>query len=76
MPLLLALAATSAAVSPPCRGPHTVPVDQKARPRSLIHHLGDEPPADQIVAVLRMAGPCPTPIVLRHDIGMPRKAER
>ncbi len=76
MPLLLVLAATSAAVSPPCPAPRAVLVAQSARPRSAMHYLGDEPPADAIAAVDRQVDHCPAPIVLRREIGMPRRAER
>ncbi len=76
MSLLLALAATSAVVFPPCPAPRAVPVAQSARPRSAMHYLGDEPPADAIAAVDRQINHCPAPIVLRRGVGMPEKSER
>jgi|UniRef100_UPI0035CC3ABE hypothetical protein len=57
------------ALQPLCRKPSSVPVwDHRKTP--LIHPLGNEPPAQQIRAVLRtMPDGCVVPMVVRAEVG-------
>lgn len=40
-----------------------------AKPRSDVRRLGEEPPANEYLTVLRSAGGCPEPAVVRTGIG-------
>jgi hypothetical protein len=40
-----------------------------APPAHVLRRLGEEPPANEYLAVVRMAGGCPTPAVVQTGIG-------
>jgi len=44
---------------------------QRAQPRA--HTLAAEPPASQILGVLRTVDGCTRPVVVREDVGAPRR---
>ena len=69
--LLLALAAAAAPAptirTQPCRRAAAEPV--AARPSSPVRRLGDMPPARQVLGVYRSIDGCPTPVVVRDEVG-------
>ncbi|GAA0332503.1 hypothetical protein GCM10009087_48390 [Sphingomonas oligophenolica] len=83
MPVLaiLALAAAAAAPAPKPAAPAAKPVCQNTRipyavqrgetPR--VHPLSAEPPAALILGVLRTVDGCTRPVVVREDVGAPRR---
>ena len=77
--LLAALAAPAAAADrapiasskPACQNPTTTLVDGKA-PRAGVHPLDQEPPAKQVLTVMRTINGCVKPVIVREDVGQPR----
>ena len=80
--VLLALAAIAAAPAPkPAAEPAAKPVCQNSRlsnteqrvesPR--VHPLTAEPPAALILGVLRTVDGCSRPVVIREDVGAPKR---
>lgn len=80
--VILALAAIAAAPAPkPAASPVAKPVCQKMgmsyandpASRPSVHPLTAEPPANQILTVLRTVDGCTRPVVIREDVGAPRR---
>ena len=77
--LLLALLTTPAVAAerpaspgkPLCRNPAARFVDGKA-PRAGVHPLGQEPPAKQVLTVMRRVDGCVKPVVVREQVGPQR----
>jgi len=76
--LLLVLAATpvTARETPPpngpaCKNPGTELVTDKT-PRGGVHPLDQEPPAKQVLTVMRSVDGCVKPVIVREDLGQPR----
>lgn len=74
--IVLALAAAAAhpptpAAAAPCVRPGAERVATRAPMR--MHKLGEMPPATQVLAVHRTIGGCLRPIVVRADVGQPRR---
>lgn len=72
MMLLLSLAAAATATPPiarnaPCRQPGTERAATRGSVR--IRPLGEMPPARQVLAVYRSIDGCPTPVVVRDEVG-------
>lgn len=65
------LAATKPAPVKPCARPQADRVD--ARQPARMRKLGEMPPAKQILGVLREVDGCPQPIVVREEVGQPRR---
>ena len=64
--------AATAAAKPVCQDSNMFrAVDQTARP--TVHPLTAEPPAKLILGVLRTVDGCSLPIVIREDVGAPRR---
>ncbi len=76
--LVALLAADAVAVTPPpsgkpaCQNPGVQQVDAKAKAPG-IHPLGDEPPAKHVMTVMRTFDGCVRPVVVRENIGTPRR---
>ncbi len=79
---ILALAAVAAAPAPkPAGSPAAKPICQNARmsytgeqaARPTVHPLTAEPPAALILGVLRTIDGCSRPVVVREDVGAPRR---
>ena len=80
--VLLALAAIAAAPAPkPTASPQAKPVCQNMNQsyadaqaaRPTVHPLTAEPPAKLILGVLRTIDGCTQPVVIREDVGAPRR---
>ena len=77
--LLAVLAAPVAAADRPladstkpvCQNPTATLVDGKA-PRAGVHTLNQEPPAKQVLTVMRTVDGCVKPVVVREMVGRPR----
>ena len=68
--LTLAAAAATAPLSPTrCDRPTSQRVDTPVS--ANVRPLGEMPPARQILGVLRILDRCPTPIVVREQVGQP-----
>ena len=79
---ILALAAIAAAPAPkPAASPVAKPICQNASmsytgepaARPTVHPLTSEPPAKLILGVLRTVDGCSRPVVIREDVGAPRR---
>ncbi|MFA6124698.1 MAG: hypothetical protein WCS75_12210 [Sphingomonas sp.] len=65
-------AARPVAVKPICQH-HDALLVGSAPPTVSIHPLGQEAPAQQIAAVLRTVDGCQKPLVVRAEVGTPRR---
>ncbi|MDB5707755.1 MAG: hypothetical protein JWN66_4871 [Sphingomonas bacterium] len=63
--------ATTAA-KPVCQNTNRYDADQQQAPPGA-HKLSAEPPAAQILTVLRTVDGCTQPVVIREDVGAPRR---
>ena len=78
---ILALATVAATPVPKQAPPAAKPVCQNSNLRNAelgtaplgAHRLSAEPPADQILTVLRTIDGCTRPVVIREDVGAPRR---
>ena len=80
--VILALAAIGAAPAPrPAAAPAAKPVCQNTRMSNTVqrgesprvHPLTADPPAALILGVLRTVDGCTQPVVIREDVGAPRR---
>jgi hypothetical protein len=73
-PMMIAAApeARTAAVKPMCQHYGAI-VASDTLPTASIRPLGQEPPAQQIAAVLRTVDGCQKPLVVRAEVGTPRR---
>jgi hypothetical protein len=65
------LAATKPAPAKPCPRPQMDRAD--ARQPARMQKLGEMPPGKQILGLFREVDGCPTPIVVREEVGQPRR---
>ena len=78
---ILALAAVAAAPAPKPAAPEAKPVCQNSSVSNTlqrgetprVHTLTAEPPAALILGVLRTVDGCTEPVVIREDVGAPRR---
>ena len=76
--LLLVLAATPVAAAdrpmlagPACKNPGAELIGEKT-PRVGAHPLNQEPPAKQVLTLMRSVDGCVKPVIVRADLGQPR----
>lgn len=74
LPLMMAAAPApdSTAVKPVCQNHSLQNAEQRKAPRGP-HKLTAEPPAKQILTVLRTVDGCSQPVVIREDVGSPAR---
>ena len=81
IPLLIALAAAVPAAAadrplkletrPACHNPGTEQIADDAS-RGSVHPLGAEPPAKQVLTVMRTVDGCTKPVIVRDVVGTPK----
>lgn len=72
-PTVAAPPAASGAARPPACMRDSVTLIAAPAAATSIHPLGAEPPAQHIAAVLRSVNGCRKPIVIRSEVGTPRR---
>jgi hypothetical protein len=68
LPALMATAPDPAPVKPVCQNSAVQKAEQRKAPVGP-HKLTAEPPAKQVLTVLRTVDGCSTPVVIRDDVG-------